>query len=82
MVTRYANSFGYGVLAALDSVAKECEATPAQAALAWLAAQPAVAAPIASATRVAQVEELLGAMRVALTPEQLHRLDQASRPVT
>ncbi|HKT79188.1 MAG TPA: aldo/keto reductase, partial [Vicinamibacterales bacterium] len=61
-----------------DSVARESDATPAQVALAWLAAQPAVAAPIASATRVAQVEELLGAMRLTLTPEQLLSLDQAS----
>jgi aryl-alcohol dehydrogenase-like predicted oxidoreductase len=81
-VKGYLNEFGYGVLAALDSVAKELEATPAQVALAWLASQPAVAAPIASATRVAQVEELLGAMRLTLTPEQLLSLDKASRPVT
>ena len=81
-VKGYLNDFGYGVLAALDSVAKELEATPAQVALAWLAAQPAVSAPIASATRVAQVEELLGAMRLTLTPEQLLSLEKASRPVT
>jgi aryl-alcohol dehydrogenase-like predicted oxidoreductase len=79
LVTRYANHFGYGVLAALDTAAKESDATPAQVALAWLAAQPAVAAPIASATRVAQVEELLGAMELVLTSEQLLTLNDASR---
>jgi len=79
MVTRYANNFGYGVLAALDTVAKESDATSAQVALAWLAAQPAVAAPIASATRVAQLEELLGSMRLVLTSEQLLALNDASR---
>lgn len=77
-VKGYMNAFGYGVLAALDSVAAESGATPAQVALAWLAAQPSVAAPIASATRVAQLEELLGAMRLTLTAEQLHALDRAS----
>lgn len=77
-VEQYLNDFGLGVLAALDQVAADISATPAQVALAWLAAQPAVVAPIASATSVVQVEELLGAMRLQLTPEQLAVLDKAS----
>ena len=76
---RYLNEHGLGVLKAVDTVAAQAGATPAQVALAWLAAQPAVAAPIASATRVDQVEELLGAMRLSLTDDQLATLDQASR---
>jgi aryl-alcohol dehydrogenase-like predicted oxidoreductase len=76
---KYMNAFGLGVLAALDNVAAEVRATPAQVALAWLAAQPSVAAPIASATSVVQVEELLGAMRLNLTAAQLAVLDRASR---
>jgi aryl-alcohol dehydrogenase-like predicted oxidoreductase len=76
---RYLNDFGLAVLGALERVAADSNATPAQVGLAWLAAQPAVAAPIASATRVAQVEELLGAIRLTLTPEQLLVLDEASR---
>ncbi|MQA30389.1 MAG: hypothetical protein GEU82_11200 [Luteitalea sp.] len=79
-VTRYLNEYGFGVLQAVEAVAFEASATPAQVALAWLAARPAVAAPIASATRVEQVEELLGAMRLTLTANQLARLDAASRP--
>jgi aryl-alcohol dehydrogenase-like predicted oxidoreductase len=75
---KYLNAFGLGVLAALDKVAAEARATPAQIALAWLAAQPSVAAPIASATSVAQVEELLGATRLNLTPDQLAILGTAS----
>ena len=78
-VGRYLNDHGLAVLRALERVANEAHATPAQVALAWLAAQPAVAAPIASATRVEQVEELLGAMRLTLSPEQHHALDGASR---
>lgn len=77
-VEQYLNDFGLGVLAALDQVAADISATPAQVALAWLAAQPAVVAPIASATSVVQVEELLGAMRLQLTPEQLAVLDKSS----
>jgi aryl-alcohol dehydrogenase-like predicted oxidoreductase len=78
-VARYLNDDGLGVLRAVERVASASHATPAQVALAWLAAQPAVAAPIASATGVAQVEELAGAMRLSLTPEQLATLDEASR---
>lgn len=68
---------GKAVLAAMDIVAKEAGASLAQIALAWLAAQPGVTAPIASATSVAQIEELLGAMRLELTREQLERLTVA-----
>ena len=76
---RYLNAKGLRVLKALDDVAVNTKATPAQVALAWLAAQPAVAAPIASATSVPQVEELVGAMRLTLTAGQLQTLDAASR---
>ena len=65
------------VLAALDEVAAEAGATPAQVALAWLAAQPGVTAPIASATSLAQLEELLGVLTLDLTAEQLARLTAA-----
>jgi aryl-alcohol dehydrogenase-like predicted oxidoreductase len=75
----YLNDHGLAVLNAVDNVARETMATPAQVALAWLASQPAVAAPIASATSVKQVEELAGAMRLQLTPEQRGLLDAASR---
>jgi aryl-alcohol dehydrogenase-like predicted oxidoreductase len=78
-VARYMNDYGFGVLQAVQTVAADAGATPAQVALAWIAAQPAVAAPIASATRVAQVEELIGAMHLALTSAQLAILDAASR---
>ncbi len=78
-VSKYLTDYGLGVLKAVDAVASDVGATPAQVSLAWLAAQPAVTAPIASATRVAQVDELLGAMRLTLTPDHLARLDTASR---
>ena len=66
-----------GVLTAMDTVAEETGATLAQIALAWLAAQPGVTAPIASATSVAQMEELIGAMALNLNPDQLERLTSA-----
>ena len=65
---------GPGVLAVMDAIAAETGASLAQIALKWLAEQPAVTAPIASATSVAQVEELLGSMDLVLSPEQIERL--------
>lgn len=69
---------GPKVLAALDAVARALGATPAQVALAWVMARPAVAAPIASATSLEQLEELMGAARLALDPAHIARLDTAS----
>lgn len=68
---------GKAVLAAMDAVAAETGATLAQIALAWLAAQPGVTAPIASATSVAQMDELAGSMDLSLTEGQLDRLTNA-----
>ena len=76
---RYMEGNGPRVLEALDEVAAATGATPAQVALAWLAQQPGVTAPIASATSVEQIEELLGVLRLELSEDQLRRLDGASR---
>ena len=73
----YLEGKGPVVLAALDKIAAETGATLAQIALAWLAAQPGVTAPIASATSTAQLEELLGSIDLVLTPDQLSTLDAA-----
>jgi aryl-alcohol dehydrogenase-like predicted oxidoreductase len=61
----------------MDQVAAETGATLAQIALAWLAAQPGVTAPIASATSEAQLDELVGAWNVTLSTDQLERLTDA-----
>lgn len=73
----YLDGKGPAVLAALDAVAAETGATLAQIALAWLAAQPGVTAPIASATSVEQLDELLGFWDLTLTQDQLDRLCDA-----
>jgi len=74
----YLDERGRRVLAALDEVAAETGSSPAQVALAWLAAQPGVTAPIASATSVEQIEELVGTMTLDLSREQVERLTGAS----
>jgi aryl-alcohol dehydrogenase-like predicted oxidoreductase len=75
-VRKYMKGNGPRVLAALEKVAAEASHTLAQVALAWIAAK--IIAPIASATSVAQVKELIGAMNLELTDEQVAVLDAAS----
>jgi len=73
------NDRGFSILAALDQAAARHGATPAQVALAWLIARPGVTAPIASATSIAQLSELMQATRLTLDDEAIERLDIASR---
>ena len=75
---RFLNPHGLGVLAALDGIAAAHHATPAQVALAWLIARPSVTAPIASATSVPQLQELLGALSLTLGADEIAALDRAS----
>jgi aryl-alcohol dehydrogenase-like predicted oxidoreductase len=78
VMKKYGNARGWGILAALEQVARRRSATPSQVALAWLAARPTVVAPIASATAVPQVKELLGAFTLKLEADDLRELDSAS----
>lgn len=77
-VGKYLDERGMRILAALDQVSAAHDARPAEIALAWLMAQPAVTAPIASATKVDHVESFGQAARLTLSPEDLTTLDQAS----
>jgi aryl-alcohol dehydrogenase-like predicted oxidoreductase len=77
-VRKYLDPRGLGILDALDRVAASHQSTPAQVALAWLVARPGLTAPIASATSVEQLHELLGAVKLALAPEEIAVLDRAS----
>jgi aryl-alcohol dehydrogenase-like predicted oxidoreductase len=74
----YLEGKGMRVLQALDDVAAETGASLATVTLAWTMAQPAIAAPIASATSVPQLAELVAALELDLTPQQIARLDAAS----
>ncbi|GAA0622270.1 aldo/keto reductase [Streptomyces crystallinus] len=69
---------GTKVLAALDRIAQEHGAEPATVALAWLAAQPTVVAPIASARTVEQLPALLAVADLELTDAELSELKTAS----
>ena len=75
---KYLDDRGVRALAALDPVAAARETTVAAVALAWLLARPAVVAPVASARTPAQLAELLPAVTLRLTDEEVRRLDAAS----
>jgi aryl-alcohol dehydrogenase-like predicted oxidoreductase len=74
----YLEGNGLRVLEALDETSEETGAALATISLAWLMAQPAVTAPIASATSVDQLEELTAALHLTLSLDQIARLDAAS----
>jgi aryl-alcohol dehydrogenase-like predicted oxidoreductase len=71
------NPRGLAVLQVLDEVSAELGANPAQVALAWLMAKPAITAPIASATSLDQLKDLAAATHLTLTPEAMAKLDAA-----
>jgi aryl-alcohol dehydrogenase-like predicted oxidoreductase len=77
-VAGYLNERGMRILAALDEVAAGLRATPAQVALAWVMARPSITAPIASATRLEQLEDLIAAAELTLDQAAIARLDAAS----
>jgi aryl-alcohol dehydrogenase-like predicted oxidoreductase len=72
------NERGFRILEALDTVSAETGATVPQVAIAWLIAR-GVTAPIASATSVDQLQELLPAASLQLTADAVRLLDEASR---
>ena len=76
--SRYLEGKGPRVLEALDEIAAATGAALATVALAWTMAQPGITAALASATSVEQLKQLTAAMHLALTPDQIARLDAAS----
>lgn len=74
----YLNERGLRILAALDAVAAAKNATPAQVAIAWLIARPGIVAPIASATSVEQLADLIKATELNLGSAEIEQLTKAS----
>jgi aryl-alcohol dehydrogenase-like predicted oxidoreductase len=74
----YLNERGFRILSSLDAVAKARNATPAQVAIAWLIARPGLVAPIASATSVDQLTDLIKATELDLKAEEIEQLTRAS----
>lgn len=77
-VRKYLNDRGFRILAALDEVAGQLESNPARVAIAWLMTRPGITAPIASATSLGQLDDLIEATRLELSPSAIERLNLAS----
>jgi aryl-alcohol dehydrogenase-like predicted oxidoreductase len=77
-VKKYLNDRGFRILQALDQVAERRQSKPAQVALAWLMARKSITAPIASATSVEQLNELVQATQLELDRESIEKLNKAS----
>jgi aryl-alcohol dehydrogenase-like predicted oxidoreductase len=83
-----ANPFGnskfvdrnWDILDALQTIAKECEVTTAQVALAWILARPGVSSTIIGASKLSQLESNIAATEVTLSQEQMARLNKVSAP--
>lgn len=76
--TSYLNERGLKILEAMDQVAERYSVTVAQIAVAWMMAQPSITAPISSATKIDQLEELIKATQLTLDQDALNDLNTAS----
>jgi len=77
-VKKYLDERGMRILDALDRVAKQHKSTPTRVALAWLIARPSITAPIASATKLEQLNDLIEGANLILDAESMEILNQAS----
>ncbi|MEO5671597.1 MAG: aldo/keto reductase [Ramlibacter sp.] len=77
-VSKYLTERGLKILAALDEAAQRTSSTPARVAVAWLMVQPGITSPIASATNLEQLDELVQAARLVLDAPTMALLDKAS----
>jgi aryl-alcohol dehydrogenase-like predicted oxidoreductase len=77
MVKKFLDERGFRILAALDEVAGNLGSTPGKVAIAWLIARPSITAPIASATSVQQLKDLVDAANLQLDPASIEALNEA-----
>jgi aryl-alcohol dehydrogenase-like predicted oxidoreductase len=77
-VASYLNDRGMRILKALDEVSQRFNSTPARVALAWLIARPSITAPIASATSLEQLNDLIEATKLQLDQAAIEQLNKAS----
>ena len=81
VVKKYVNARGLTILTALDAVAQLHDTRPGVVAIAWLLTRPGITSPIASATSLAQLADLVAATQLQLTPADITALDAASAEV-
>jgi len=77
-VKKFLNAHGYKILSGLDKIAAEYNSTPTSVALAWLMARPGITAPIASATSIEQLNDLIKSTELKLSSGAIDLLNIAS----
>lgn len=77
-VKKYVNDRGFRILSALDDVSARHNSNPARVAIAWLLARPSITAPIASATSLTQLDDLIAATKLELSGSEIETLNAAS----
>ena len=77
-VKKYLNARGFRILDALEQVTAQYNSTPAHVSLAWLIARPSITAPIASATSLDQLNDLIEATKLELDHDAIELLNEAS----
>ena len=78
-VKKYMNDRGFQIIDTLEEIAAEHKSNCAQIAIAWLVHRPSITAPIASATKMEQLDDLIAAAQIELSDENIKRLDAASQ---
>jgi aryl-alcohol dehydrogenase (NADP+) len=76
----YFNDNDFGILDCVESVARERNVKPAQIAMAWLLHRPGVTSPILGASKMNQLEEVLEAMTITLSEEEINTLEATYQP--
>jgi aryl-alcohol dehydrogenase-like predicted oxidoreductase len=76
----YTNNEGFAIVETLAEMGQHHQATTAQVALAWLLANPTVTSAIIGANTVEQLDELIPAISMALSPAEKNRLDEMKSP--
>ncbi len=80
LAARYFRPEDFDVLERLEEVARQKGATPSQVAVAWLLSKPYVTSPVVGTTTLEQLEELVGAVEMSLSADDLKRLEEPYVP--
>ncbi len=76
----YYSEADFAVLTAVERLADERGVKPAQIALAWMLHKPGITAPIVGASKMYQLDEAIAATDIALTDDEIKRLEEAYIP--
>ena len=76
----YYGDADFAIREALDAVARERGAPPMQVALAWVASNPAITAPIVGASKLSHLDDAIASLEIVLTAEEKAKLEAAYRP--